>query len=55
MDIEFILVKFIIDKVIKCNNIMEGKIFLLIVFVENLVKILSRLCVFFGFGGFLCL
>lgn len=55
MDIEFVLVKLIIiDKVIKCNNIMEGKTSLPIAFVENLAKILSRLCVFSGFGGFSC-
>lgn len=54
MDIEFVSVKLIIDKVIKCNNIMEGKTSLPIAFVENLAKILSRLCVFSGFGGFSC-
>ena len=54
MDIEFVSVKLIIDKVTKCNNIMEGKTSLPIAFVENLAKILSRLCVFSGFGGFSC-
>ena len=58
MDIEFVSVKLIIitiiDKLIKCNNIMEGKTSLPIAFVENLAKILSRLCVFSGFGGFSC-
>ena len=54
MDIEFVSVKLIIDKVIKCNNITEGKTSLPIAFVENLAKILSRLCVFSGFGGFSC-
>lgn len=47
MDIEFVSVKLIIDKVIKCNNIMEGKTSLPIAY-------LSRLCVFSGFGGFSC-